>query len=65
MSRQAVLVHIAVKLPIIRWALSKPLDDIPTGELTGPSRQTVLHGGRDRDSGHGHCAMLSSSPMVS
>ncbi len=44
MSRQAVLVHIAVKLPIIRRALSEPLDDIPTGELTGPSRQTVLHG---------------------
>ena len=30
----AVLVHIAVKLPIIRRALSKPLDDVPTGELT-------------------------------
>ena len=40
----AVLVHIAVKLPILRRALSEPLDDIPTGELTGPSRRTVLRG---------------------
>ena len=40
----AVLVHIAVKLPIIRRALGEPLDDIPTGELIGPSRRTVLRG---------------------
>ena len=40
----AVLVHIAVKLPILRRALGEPLDDIPTGELTGPSRRTVLRG---------------------
>jgi hypothetical protein len=40
----AVLVHIGVKLPIFRRALGEPLDDVPTGELTGPSRRTVLRG---------------------
>jgi hypothetical protein len=35
----AVLVHIGVKLPIFRRALSEPLDDVPTGEVTGPSRR--------------------------
>ncbi len=41
----ALLVHIAVKLPVIRRALGEPLDDIPSGELrTGPTRRTVLVG---------------------
>lgn len=40
----AVLVHIGVKLPIIRRALGEPLDEIPTGELKGPSRRAVLNG---------------------
>jgi hypothetical protein len=41
----AVLVHIGVKLPVIRRALGEPLEDIPTGELrTGPTRRTVLGG---------------------
>lgn len=41
----ALLVHIGVKLPIIRRALGEPLDDIPTGELRpGPTRRTVLAG---------------------
>ncbi len=41
----AMLVHIGVKLPIIRRALGEPLDDIPTGELRpGPTRRTVLAG---------------------
>ena len=40
----AVLVHVAVKLPIIRRALGEPLDDTPTGELAGPTRRTVLRG---------------------
>ena len=40
----AVLVHIAVKLPILRRALSEPVDEIPTGDLIGPSRRTVLRG---------------------
>lgn len=40
----AVMVHIAVKLPVIRRALGEPLDALPNGELrpTGPSRRTVL-----------------------
>ncbi|MCX2933194.1 molybdopterin-dependent oxidoreductase [Mycobacterium sp. CVI_P3] len=40
----AVLVHIGVKLPVIRRALGEPLEELPTGELprTGPSRRTVL-----------------------
>ena len=41
----AVLVHIAVKLPVIRRALGEPLEEIPTGELRrGPTRRTVLAG---------------------
>lgn len=40
----AVLVHIAVKLPVIRRALGEPLEEVPTGELTGPTRRTVLRG---------------------
>lgn len=40
----AVVVHIGVKLPVIRRALGEPLDDIPTGELAGPSRRSVLVG---------------------
>lgn len=38
----AVIVHVGVKLPVIRRALGEPVDDIPTGELVGPSRRTVL-----------------------
>ncbi|WP_179466512.1 molybdopterin-dependent oxidoreductase [Mycolicibacterium vinylchloridicum] len=40
----AVMVHIGVKLPVIRRALGEPLDALPNGELprTGPSRRTVL-----------------------
>lgn len=39
----AVLVHIGVKLPVIRRALGEPLDEIPTGELPrGPNRRAVL-----------------------
>jgi DMSO/TMAO reductase YedYZ molybdopterin-dependent catalytic subunit len=43
----AVLVHIAVKLPVIRRALGEPLDEIPTADLMphrGPSRRAVLGG---------------------
>ena len=41
----AVLVHIGVKLPIIRRALGEPLEEIPTGQLSaGPTRRTVLRG---------------------
>ena len=40
----AVLVHIAVKLPIIRRALGEPPDDIATGAIVGPTRRTVLRG---------------------
>ena len=40
----AVLVHLGVKLPIIRRALGEPLDEIPTGAVrTGPTRRTVLN----------------------
>ncbi len=38
----AVLVHIGVKLPIIRRALGEPVDDTPV--LVGPTRRTVLRG---------------------
>ena len=37
----AVLVHIAVKLPVIRRALGEPVDD---GPAVGPSRRAVLRG---------------------
>jgi DMSO/TMAO reductase YedYZ molybdopterin-dependent catalytic subunit len=41
----AVVVHIAVKLPIIRRALGEPLEEVPAGQLTGgPSRRAVLRG---------------------
>ncbi|MDT5401012.1 MAG: hypothetical protein QOK33_4243 [Mycobacterium sp.] len=39
----AVLVHIAVKLPVIRRALGEPLEgDVAMGGAVGPSRRTVL-----------------------
>jgi DMSO/TMAO reductase YedYZ molybdopterin-dependent catalytic subunit len=41
----AVLVHIAVKLPVIRRALGEPLDgDVAMGGTVGPTRRTVLWG---------------------
>lgn len=41
----ALVVHIGVKLPVIRRALGEPLEEIPTGTLpAGPSRRTVLTG---------------------
>ncbi|WP_156409420.1 molybdopterin-dependent oxidoreductase [Mycobacterium sp. Root265] len=40
----AVLVHIAVKLPVIRRALDEPLDVLADGGRVGPSRRTVLRG---------------------
>lgn len=40
----AVLVHLAVKLPVIRRALGEPLDDLAEGGQVGPSRRTVLRG---------------------
>lgn len=40
----AVVVHIGVKLPVIRRALGEPLDDAPRGDLPVPSRRTVLRG---------------------
>ncbi|TRW86425.1 molybdopterin-dependent oxidoreductase [Mycolicibacterium sp. 018/SC-01/001] len=39
----AVVVHIGVKLPVIRRALGEPLDE-PAGQGPGPSRRTVLVG---------------------
>ena len=38
----AVLVHIGVKLPVIRRALGEPVDDTPV--LVGPTRRTLLRG---------------------
>jgi DMSO/TMAO reductase YedYZ molybdopterin-dependent catalytic subunit len=41
----AVIVHIGVKLPVIRRALGEPLEEIPAGEpRKGPSRRAVLVG---------------------
>ncbi|WP_445167076.1 molybdopterin-dependent oxidoreductase [Mycolicibacterium sp. Dal123E01] len=41
----AVIVHIGVKLPVIRQALGEPLEEPPTGALrTGPNRRAVLAG---------------------
>ena len=40
----AVLVHVAVKLPVIRRALGEPVDDVASGGAVGPSRRTVLWG---------------------
>ena len=39
----AIVVHIGVKLPVIRRALGEPLDELPVGS-TGPSRRSVLVG---------------------
>ncbi|MUL74917.1 molybdopterin-dependent oxidoreductase [Mycolicibacterium sp. CBMA 226] len=40
----AVLVHIAVKLPVIRQTLGEPLDDVAAGGPVGLTRRTVLRG---------------------
>ncbi len=40
----AVLVHIGVKLPVIRRALGEPIEELPGGLHAGPSRRTVLRG---------------------
>ena len=40
----AVLVHIGVKLPIIRRALDEPVEDVRSGGVVGPTRRTVLRG---------------------
>jgi DMSO/TMAO reductase YedYZ molybdopterin-dependent catalytic subunit len=40
----AVIVHIGVKLPVIRRALGEPLDEVAGGGSGGPSRRTVLVG---------------------
>jgi hypothetical protein len=40
----AVLVHVGVKLPVIRRALGEPVDDVAAGGPVGPSRRTVLVG---------------------
>lgn len=40
----AVVVHIGVKLPVIRTALSEPIGDVAAGGAVGPSRRTVLRG---------------------
>jgi DMSO/TMAO reductase YedYZ molybdopterin-dependent catalytic subunit len=40
----AVVVHVGVKLPVIRRALGEPVDDIAAGGSIGPSRRSVLVG---------------------
>jgi DMSO/TMAO reductase YedYZ molybdopterin-dependent catalytic subunit len=40
----AIVVHIGVKLPVIRRALGEPLDDVAVDGSAGPSRRTVLVG---------------------
>ncbi len=40
----AVIVHIGVKLPVIRRALSEPIGDVAQGGAVGLSRRTVLRG---------------------
>lgn len=40
----AVLVHIGVKLPVIRRALGEKPDDVARGGSVGPTRRTVLAG---------------------
>lgn len=40
----AVLVHLAVKLPVIRRALGEPLESAPAEAATGPTRRSVLRG---------------------
>lgn len=38
----AMVVHIGIKLPVIRRALNAPLGDVAAGGAVGPSRRTVL-----------------------
>ena len=40
----AVVVHIGVKLPVIRRALGEPLDEVAASGSVGPSRRSVLVG---------------------
>jgi DMSO/TMAO reductase YedYZ molybdopterin-dependent catalytic subunit len=40
----AVLVHLAVKLPVIRRALGEPIEAASTEGVTGPTRRSVLRG---------------------
>lgn len=40
----AVVVHVGVKLPVIRAALGEPADDVAGGGTVGPTRRTVLAG---------------------
>lgn len=40
----AIIVHIGIKLPVIRQALSEPISDVAQGGAVGPSRRTVLRG---------------------
>lgn len=40
----SVLVHLAVKLPVIRRALGEPIDDVAAGGAVGVTRRTVLRG---------------------
>jgi DMSO/TMAO reductase YedYZ molybdopterin-dependent catalytic subunit len=40
----AVVVHIGVKLPVIRRALGEPIDDVAVSGSVGPSRRSVLVG---------------------
>lgn len=40
----AVLVHVGVKLPVVRRALGEPLDDVAAGGSVGPTRRAVLRG---------------------
>jgi DMSO/TMAO reductase YedYZ molybdopterin-dependent catalytic subunit len=40
----AVVVHIAVKLPVIRRALGEPLDEVVEGGAVGLTRRTVVRG---------------------
>jgi DMSO/TMAO reductase YedYZ molybdopterin-dependent catalytic subunit len=40
----AVLVHVGVKLPVIRRALGEPLGGVADGGSVGPTRRTVLAG---------------------
>jgi DMSO/TMAO reductase YedYZ molybdopterin-dependent catalytic subunit len=40
----AVVVHVGVKLPVIRRALGEPVDEVAAGGAVGPSRRSVLVG---------------------
>ncbi|MCX2710932.1 molybdopterin-dependent oxidoreductase [Mycolicibacterium sp. J2] len=42
--RLSILVHVAVKLPVVRRALGEPLDDVAAGGSIGPTRRAVLRG---------------------